>query len=50
MYCVKTQFSCDVLSLKSHALASYAQRPPKVLVHWNKSNMMVVQNRQSSHN
>jgi len=35
MYCVKTQLSCDVLSLKSHTLASYAQRPPKILVHCN---------------
>ena len=35
MYCVKTQLSCDVLSLKSHTLASYAQKPPKVLVHCN---------------
>jgi len=41
---VKTQLSCGEPCLKSHALASYAQRPPKVLVHCNKSNTMVVQN------
>ena len=33
MYCVKNQFSCSAVSLKSHDSGSDWQRPPKALLH-----------------